>query len=214
MRGRVDGGWRPAAVGLRAHSGWAALVALGGPADSPSVVSRRRLEMEDGSLAGARQPYHAAEELELRAAQALLARCAGQAELLAWRSLHEVVDGLAAGGHRVVAGVVLMAANRPLPPLRAILASHALIHTADGEHFRAALRAAAARGGLAVSGVAERDVYENAAKALGLEEDVLIQRVAAFRKAVGPPWTQDEKLAAAAAWLALAPGPRAKGRPG
>ena len=38
----------PAALGLRAHSGWAALVAVGGGPASPQVLDRRRIEMADG----------------------------------------------------------------------------------------------------------------------------------------------------------------------
>src|SRR5947209_4124817 len=41
----------PAVLGLRAHSGWAALVALAGPADAPQVVDRRRIEMAEGEEA-------------------------------------------------------------------------------------------------------------------------------------------------------------------
>jgi hypothetical protein len=185
-------------------------VALAGPADSPVVVSRRRIEMEDGSLAGARQPYHAAEGLDLGRARSLLARCEEQAERLAWRSLRAVEDELSNAGHRLADGYVLLAASRPLPALPAILSSHALIHTADGEHFRTALRAAAARVGVDMGGVRERDVYARVADARGSAEDEVKRHVAALGRAVGPPWTQDEKLAAAAAWLALA---RGKSRP-
>src|SRR5882762_6158032 len=37
-----------AALGLRAHSGWAALIAVGGSAASPEVLDRRRIEMAKG----------------------------------------------------------------------------------------------------------------------------------------------------------------------
>lgn len=38
----------PAALGLRAHSGWAALVAVGGTARAPHVIGRRRIDMAKG----------------------------------------------------------------------------------------------------------------------------------------------------------------------
>jgi hypothetical protein len=53
------------ALGLRAHSGWAALVALGALGKELAVIDRRRLELVDaGDAAWAKQPYHAAEGLE------------------------------------------------------------------------------------------------------------------------------------------------------
>ena len=58
------------AFGLRAHSGWAVLVALCGPSSSPVVVDRRRLVLCDGSFP--RQPYHAAESLSAAKAQTLV----------------------------------------------------------------------------------------------------------------------------------------------
>src|SRR5205085_5000274 len=67
---------RRAAIGLRPHSGWAALVVLAGDGGSPEVVDRRRIEIADPTIAGSRQPYHAAEALRLDRAEHLLARLA------------------------------------------------------------------------------------------------------------------------------------------
>ncbi len=62
---------RPAALGFSVHTGWAALVALSGPADAPQVVDRRRIELIDGPDAdAARFLYHLASELDLPAARA------------------------------------------------------------------------------------------------------------------------------------------------
>src|SRR6059036_3705180 len=91
----------PAAIGLRAHSGWAALVAVAGSPespvvldrrriviglhgawdraisnlDSPVVLDRRRIEIADRSIPGSVQPYHAAQELGLGRAEKFLERC-------------------------------------------------------------------------------------------------------------------------------------------
>ena len=58
-----------ATLGLRAHSGWAAVVALAGPASAPRVLARQRLEFADPKLAYSKQPYHAAAELSLAEAE-------------------------------------------------------------------------------------------------------------------------------------------------
>ena len=104
---------------------------------------------------------------------------------------------------------ILLASGRPLPGLAATLASHALIHTAEGELFREALAQASESAGLTVLGVREREAYERGAAALRLASDKLRLRLSEMGRAVGAPWTQDEKLAALAAWLVLAEASRA-----
>ena len=84
-----------------------------------------------------------------------------------------------------------------------ILASHALIHTADGELFREALLHAGAQRHLATIAIREREVLAAASKALRMAPGALTRRIAALGRPIGPPWSQDEKLAAVAAWLGL-----------
>jgi hypothetical protein len=191
----------PAALGLRAHSGWAALVAVGGEPASPHVLDRRRIEMADGREA--KQPYHAAEERPLAKAQALLGRLSRQAQERASAGLGAALADLRAGGHDVVGAIVLTASGRPLPALESILASHALIHTADGEHFRDALAFAGKEHRLPVARIREKDLVVQAAQTLGRSAPVLQAAVTAWGKPLGPPWTQDQKLSALAAWLGL-----------
>jgi len=129
---------------------------------------------------------------------------------LAQRGLEAVVDELAKAGHDVAGCALLRASGRPLPILAATLASHALIHTADGEHFRDALSHAADHCGLPLVGVRERELLARGEAAVGLSADELLRRVGEMGRALGPPWRQDEKLAALAAWLVLAsPRPKA-----
>jgi hypothetical protein len=52
---------------------------------------------------------------------------------------------------------------------------------------------------LAVVGIKEREVLERAAAATGVWMERLPGQLAAMGKALGPPWTLDEKLSAAAA---------------
>jgi hypothetical protein len=191
----------PAALGLRAHSGWAALVAVGGTIAAPRVIARRRIEMAGD--AGAKQPYHAAEGQSVAEAAALIDRFVRQALEGATRGLAAALEGMARQGYDVVGAIVLTAAGRPLPDLGAVLASHALIHAADGEHFRAALAAASAHHGLPVARVREKELLAQAEAALRRPGSELQAAVAAWGKSLGPPWTQDQKLSALAAWMGL-----------
>jgi hypothetical protein len=113
------------------------------------------------------------------------------------------VAELRLAGHEPVAAGLLLAAGRPLPSLREILASHALIHAAEGELFRDVLRQASLAGGLRLTEIKERDLEEAAAASLERSTADLQREVGAWGKVLGPPWRQDEKRAALVAWLAL-----------
>ena len=196
------------ALGLRAHSGWAALVAVAGTPRSPEILLRRRVELADPTFEGSKQPYHAAEGKKLPAAEKIIGRCAGDARRLAGEALDEVLAALKRSQRPAVACGLLLASGRPLPGLEAILASHALIHTADGELFRDALAAAAQARRLPVIRVREKEISARAAASLGIPEEEIARCLKTAGRLVGSPWTQDQKLAALAAWVAFADNPR------
>lgn len=196
----------PAAIGLRAHSGWAAMVVLAGGRARPTVAGRSRIVIADTKIPGSKQPFHAAERRPLAEAEQYLRRCEERSVAMAREALREAVEQARAGGSEVRACGLLLASGRPLPELRSVLASHALIHAAEGEVFRRALAEAAAALGLAVSGVREKDLLAQAESALGVTSTEIQAMVAALGKPLGAPWTQDEKQATIAAWIALAAG--------
>ncbi len=192
-----------AALGFRAHSGWAAAVAISGSSNSPVVVERRRMQLADRRIPGSVQPYHAAESMPIADAERYIARCTEATQELARQAVRELVDALARQGYAAEHACVLLSSARPLPELARILASHALIHTAEGELYREALREAVRHVGLAVTGVKERDAEAECAARLQMTTADLRSRIGAMGKGIGPPWTQDQKLAAIAAWLVL-----------
>jgi hypothetical protein len=141
--------------------------------------------------------------MDLPAAKRYLTRCERAARALAAEGLDGAIAALAPELARPSRCGILVASGRPLPELARILASHALIHTADGEHFRAALAEAAAGCGLEVLRVPERDVVADLAKKARTTPENIQERVASWRRKLGAPWTTDQKLAAAAGWLCL-----------
>src|SRR5260370_42526948 len=58
-----------AAIGVRMHSGWGALVAVSDSAGIVEVIERRRVALTTPGTPGANQPYHFAENLELPEAE-------------------------------------------------------------------------------------------------------------------------------------------------
>jgi hypothetical protein len=200
-----------AALGCAAHSGWAVVVGVSLAGGRCQVRLRERLEMMDPRDPASKQPYHTVENLPVAEAADRLARYAATAEQTAGEGLRRIVDLLAQRGHRTVGLGLLESSGRKGGSLAAILASHALIHTADGDHYRRALAASAAGLGLPVVRVRARDLDERAAEVMG--EPLAKLRVALDEagRDLGPPWGADQKAAALLAWLVLkARGPPSK----
>jgi hypothetical protein len=192
-----------AALGFRVHSGWAAAVVMCGPLDAPVVVDRRKIQLVKIFSYTFRQPYHTAEKMPRQDATKFIRGVQSEAKRLALSALRSLQTDLAGGDFKIVRGALLLASGRALPALEQILASHALIHTADGELFRDSLRTACARCGLPVQGIREKELFATASKAFGTQPAELKRRIAALGKSLGPPWSQDEKFAALGAWLSL-----------
>jgi hypothetical protein len=194
---------KKAAVGFRVHSGWTALVAVSLEKGVLAVLSRQRVQLVETFSYKFRQPYHTAEKMRLEDAGKFISGVRTEAESLAYRSLHAVQVDLDKRGYHLDRGGLLLASGRQLPELEKILASHALIHTADGELFREVLRAASARCGLRLTCTKERELLEHCAEAFSLRPAELLQRVTKLGRPFGSPWSQDEKFATLTSWLVL-----------
>lgn len=198
--GATIGGMR-AAIGCRDHSGWAVLVGVGGDPAAPTVLARERVTLVEDDL---RMAYHLAAEGPRHEAGGLIQRVERQAEEGAIDAVRDLVDRLRAERHDVV-GLAVAAGNTPMPDaLDTILASHALVHAAEGELYRDALASAADVCQLPLTRFAHTHAIAEAAAALGVHADGLDARLRALGKALGPPWQKDHRDAAAAALLVLA----------
>jgi hypothetical protein len=191
------------ALGFRTHSGWAAVVAIE-LTPEPVVCERRTVILADPAIAGSKQPFHTAEPMELPKAKAFLKRCKDRSYALAFESLKDVTKSLERRGHVVVACGMMAGSGRVLDSVEAILASHAAIHSAEGELYRDAVAHACERTGIPLLRVREKVAFAAAEEALGLPASRIQDQLAAIGRSVGPPWTQDQKLAALAAWISLA----------
>ena len=190
-----------AGVGFREHTGWAAMVALGGGVQAPVVVARRRYELCEDDLP--RAVYHAARPLDLENAEKLVRTVEESARTAAEWQLRRTVAELEAARYRVVGTAV--AAPRPVPEdLAEILGSHALVHTAEGQLFRETIAEASESLGLPVVRFPQQELFEEAAGHIGTSDASLKAQLTGLGRALGPPWQRDQKEAAAAAWLALA----------
>ena len=195
---------KPAGIGVSVHSGWGAVVAMAGGRGAEEVMDRRRLIIIDSKIAGAAQPYHYVKEMEIRTAEKHLSRCAADSTRLALEALTRISADLRERGFMLISASILLSSARPLPDLEEILASHALIHTAEGEFFRQAFRSAFKKLKIPVTGIRARDLDDSAAKAFGKSASSIQKRIDGMGRSLGPPWTRDEKTAALAAAIVLA----------
>jgi len=194
---------KTAAFGFRMHSGWGALVAVSGDADSAEVVHRCRLEVIDPSLPGGKQPYHYAAELPLEKGKQHISNCSAQSKAKALTAICDTLQELKSRQYQIKSAAVLMASGRALPSLPEILASHPIIHTAEREFFRSAVIKACAELKIPLKQFRERELEDHANSAFGKKSLLVLRRVSGMGIVLGPPWTADYKAAALAALLAL-----------
>ena len=193
------------ALGLSVHSGWAALVALGKADGRICVVDRCRMELVDeGESSWAKQPYHAAEQLDPKAARTLVERGIKAAHTKARHELEAALRRVGDAGNEVAACAILVGEPMPDWSVEEILAVHFRMHKAEGVLFRVALVQAAESCGLKVLAISEKLLLEQAQKTLLAPTSTLKKRVIKLGKTVGSPWGKDQKDAALAALIALA----------
>lgn len=194
---------KQAAVGFRVHSGWTALVAVSLEKGAPIVLARQRVHLVETFTYEFRQPFHTAKKMLPGQASDFLSRMQAEARRLSYSAIRDLQSDLQERGLNLTRCALLLASGRPLPALEKILASHALIHTADGELFREALLHASKRCGLGDFRIKERELLDRGEQAFRLKPTELVRRVTELGRSLGSPWTQDEKFATLAAWLAL-----------
>jgi len=189
----------PLAIGIKSHSGWAALVALGKPAGVIEIIDRRRIELVTPPDASwARQPYHAAQKLPKDEAAALVVRAIDAARQAASREMRAILER-ARRGHRLEGCAILVGAPMPDWTAEQILSVHMRMHKAEGWLFPTALAQAAVDCGIRVILVRESELSTRAAATAGLAKAA--SRLAGLGKQLGPPWGKDQKTAALAALL-------------
>ena len=187
--------------GLKAHSGWAALVVLGRQKDDLVVVDRRRIELVEDEWA--RQPYHAAEGLKPEVARDLVKRGIDAAHKIAVREMRAALKREMDRKNEVKACAVLVGTPMPDWSVDEILAVHFRMHKAEGVLFRDALIRAAKDCKMKTVEIPEKELAGHAERELKTPANKLTAQISALGKAAGPPWGKDQKESALAAMIAL-----------
>lgn len=189
-----------AVLGFRPHTYWTAAAVVAGDPEHPEVLWRERLVFAGP---GEKFPFHRAAEVPLAAAPGIIeaSRRACAANLAA--EVAELTERMAARGVEVRLAVTAAAMAKLPEALADILASHSRIHTAEGDFARDIVADACRTAGLAVRRVVEREAPALTADLLGVGPLELAARLKTMGAALGPPWSEDYKLAVQAAWLHL-----------
>lgn len=181
-----------AIIGVSDHCGWAVLVTVG--ADG-ALLDRRRVKLVDDGLP--KLPHHhEAQALALPEALELIERVRASAH----RHAKLALEAAAAAAATRIAGMALRQCP-PLPPTVAErIKNYRAQNVADTVMYREALAGAAEARGWAVHWYDPKKLFRHASDALHIEN--LEAHFAQLRKSLGPPWSQDHKLAMAAAIVA------------
>jgi hypothetical protein len=177
---------------------------VAGGVERPQVVLRGRAELADPTGRVRRNVYQRARGLEPAVAAGLVEAAGRIAAEQAAAALERTSREAAEDGAVVRSCAVVVGAFDREPRLESILASHALAHAAEGRLYQRALLQGAGACGLDTVAVPKRSIWEQGEAALGVAQDELRDWIDQLRREVGPPWAEDQKLAALAAWIALA----------
>lgn len=188
------------AIGLKARTGRAALVALAGDVHAPQLIERLEIPLLPE---GAWAPYHAADGLDPKEARKSVERSIASAQRLATTAIREAARRYAKASHELCACGVLVGTGMPNWSTDEILAVHVRMHKAEGELFRDVLVAGARACEIEPTTLPDKSALDAAAKILGMNRARLDALIASLGKSAGPPWGKDQKEAAAAALAAL-----------
>ncbi|MGD0867737.1 MAG: hypothetical protein ABSA49_19540 [Rhizomicrobium sp.] len=191
-----------AILGFRPHTGWTVAVSVGGSLANPKIIDRCRIEF--GPPGEERFVYHRAAEGPHTKAAASIAKIRSATAVQATRAIESLLRELKNKGIAVHAAAV-PTSRKPLPEkLDDILSAHSRIHAAEGAFYRDIVAAACADAGLKVHRVIERELPALASALLPDGKRGLDPRLREMGAALGPPWSEDQKLATLAAWIHLA----------
>jgi len=175
-------------VGVSDHGGWAVLVTV---ARDGTFLDRRRVELVDEDLP--KLPHHSeGQGLPLDEAVELVERVRVSAERHAVLAL----DAVSIAVPRIL-GVALRNCQRLPPTIAERIKDYRAQNVADWVMYRKALASAAEAHGWLVHWYDAKKVLGAASQALRVEN--LDAHFLHVRRAIGPPWDKDHKLAMAAA---------------
>jgi hypothetical protein len=188
-----------AALGFRVKSGWAAVVLLTGPIDSPALRDNRVIDLSDPRVPETRQPYHATfGQLETDAKKTN--RRTDIVHRVTKQSVTKLLSDYRRKGYSGTRASLVVRSQRDPAT---IANPHIRAHALEGQLFRSALEQALNAHGIRTAILLERDAYVTAGAQLKRPHDEVRQTIQNLGRSSDGPWRAEQKLAALGAWLAL-----------
>jgi hypothetical protein len=188
-----------AALGFRVKSGWAAVVLLTGPIDSPALRDNRVIDLSDPRVPETRQPYHATfGQLETDAKKTN--RRTDIVHRVTKQSVTKLLSDYRRKGYSGTRASLVVGSQRDPAT---IANPHIRAHALEGQLFRSALEQALNAHGIRTAILLERDAYVTAGAQLKRPHDEVRQTIQNLGRSSDGPWRAEQKLAALGAWLAL-----------
>lgn len=191
---------RLVSIGLRAKTGRAVAVVLGGSPDNPTVITKLELSLHDPKIPATFQPYHEVMDLPWDQSQKAVRTYTRVNETIARKRLADLIKRLKADGFKVKAVGIIGAKDRDLGRIGNY---HIRAHAAEGVLFRRILDLAAEANGLKWRVFADKEFDKIVASELGRKAELVKRKLSEIGRVVPAPWRADEKQAATAAWLVL-----------
>ena len=179
------------------------MILAAGRGSAIEILDRRHVVLCDSTKEGAKQPFHAAEPMPFAQAESHIALCRETTTELAREAVSAARLLCEQRGVRLSSVCVITASGRTLPDLAIILASHALIHAAEGEFYRDAILAAAKAHDIKATRLKAAEALSHVPMQVHMSEGAMTKALTEMGKRAGRPWTSDEKLATLAAWSLL-----------
>lgn len=190
-----------AALGFRVKSGWAMAALLAGPSDKPQLVKCGPVLLSDPNIPQSKQPYHAGLELPQEEGEAVTRNLRNVVSHAAEKSVKELLEEAGAAAYDVRSAALVVGS---LVDPATLHNDHMKAHGFEGQLFRTVLEDALRLQNIACAVLLEKNAYETAAPALRMAPAKARRAVVSLGETHEGSWRAEEKLAALAAWMALA----------
>lgn len=187
-------------IGLRAKTGRAIAVVLGGSSETPVVLLKTEIKLVDPKVPGTAQPYHEVMDLPWEESQRAVRKYAAAIERTAQKALARLIEEQRSNGRKIIGVGIVGAPDRDLARIGN---PHIRAHAAEGVLFCRVLDFAAQSNGLKWQVFSDRNFDEAMAEKLGARYARVKLTISELGRSIPPRWRADEKQAAMAAWFVL-----------
>lgn len=176
-------------------------VLLAGPSNKPQLIKCGPILLSDPKIPGSKQPYHAALELPRQEGEAVTNSLRKVVSAAAKKSLKKLLEEANAAAFDV--GAAALVIGSLLDPAT-LHNDHMKAHGFEGQLFRTVLEDALRAHGIPCTVFLEKGAYENVAPVLRLTPAKTKSAIVKLGESHEGSWRAEEKLAALAAWKAIA----------